>query len=142
MGASGERMAVLSPNIAVVDDDESVRRALSRLVRSEGFAATTFASAFEFLEAHRRQVFACLILDVHLGRMSGLDLAEVLAGEEPRIPIIIITAFDEPAAREGANRVGVQGYLRKPVDAEVLMDAVRNAVGNAGAEPLPSATGG
>ena len=135
-------MAGPAHDIAVVDDDESVRRALHRLLRSEGFAATTFADAFEFLEASRRQEFACLILDIHLGRMSGLDLAECLAGEGLRVPIIIITAYDDAAAREAATRVGVRAYLRKPVDAAILLDAVRSAVGVAAVEPPPAASRG
>ncbi len=125
----GERMDALAPCIAIVDDDESVRRALHRLLRSEGFAATTFASAFEYMEASRLQEFACLILDIHLGRMSGLELAEYLEGEGRRVPIIIITAFDDAAARDGASRVGVHAYFRKPVNAQLLLDAVRSAMG-------------
>lgn len=129
-------MATVPVNVAIVDDDESVRRALYRLLRSDGFSATTCASAHELLEASRRQEFACLIVDVHLGRMSGLELADRLAVEHFRAPIIVITAFDDEATRASAERAGAFAYLRKPVDAKVLLDAVRRATGTpAGVAP-------
>jgi len=124
-----ERVLSTAPTIAVVDDDESIRRALYRLLRTAGLAVATFASAHEFLEAMRRQVFACLVLDVYLGRMSGLDLAERLADEGHRLPIVLITAHDDERICERAQRVGVSAYLRKPVDAQILLDAVRRAAG-------------
>jgi FixJ family two-component response regulator len=121
-------MLTTAPPVAVVDDDESIRRALYRLLRSDDLAAATFASAHEFLEAHRRQNFACLVLDVYMGRMSGLDLAERLASEGNSLPIILITAHDDEPTRERARRVGVSAYLRKPVDADLLLAAVREAI--------------
>jgi FixJ family two-component response regulator len=123
------RTLATAPAIAVVDDDESIRRAIYRLLRSDGLAAATFASAHEFLEAHRRQNFACVVLDVYMGRMSGLDLADRLASEGQCLPIVLITAHDDERIRERAQRVGVSAYLRKPVDAQVLLDAVRRAAG-------------
>src|SRR5512136_1820351 len=124
-----ERVLSTAPAIAVVDDDESIRRALYRLLRSAGLAVATFGSAHEFLEAVRRQVFACLVLDVYMGRMSGLDLAERLASEGQLLPIVMITAHDDERIRERAHRIGVFAYLRKPVDAQILLDAVRRAAG-------------
>jgi FixJ family two-component response regulator len=123
------RMLTTAPAVAVVDDDESIRRALYRLLRSDGLAAATFASAHEFLEAHHRQNFACVILDVYMGRMSGLDLAERMVSEGTVLPIILITAHDDEQIRERAQLIGVSAYLRKPVDAKVLLDAVRRAAG-------------
>lgn len=119
----------IAPAVAVVDDDESIRRALYRLLRSDGLAAATFASAHEFLEAHRRQNFACVVLDVYMGRMSGLDLAERMASEGTSLPIVLITAHDDERTRERAQLVGVSAYLRKPVDATILLDAVHRAAG-------------
>jgi FixJ family two-component response regulator len=124
--------------IAVVDDDESIRRALYRLLRSDGLAAATFASAHEFLEAHRRQHFACVVLDVYMGRMSGLDLAERMASEGTSLPIVLITAHDDEPIRQRAQRVGVSAYLRKPVDSQVLLDAVRRAAGIDAPPAVPS----
>jgi len=134
------RRLTTAPAVAVVDDDESIRRALYRLLRSDGLAAATFASAHEFLEAHRRQAFACVVLDVYMGRMSGLDLAEHLASEGNSPPIILITAHDDEPIRERAQRVGVTAYLRKPVDATLLLNVVHQATGiNASpATPLAS----
>jgi FixJ family two-component response regulator len=129
MSQNADRVLTTAPAIAVVDDDESIRRALYRLLRSDGLAAATFASAHEFLEAHRRQSFACVVLDVYMGRMSGLDLAERIASEGSRLPIVLITAHDDERIRERAQLVGVFAYLRKPVDAKVLLDAVRRAAG-------------
>jgi FixJ family two-component response regulator len=127
MSRNADRVVTTAPAVAVVDDDESIRRALYRLLRSDGIAAATFASAHEFLEAHRRQNFACVVLDVYMGRMSGLDLAERMASEGTSIPIVLITAHDDERIRERAQGVGVSAYLRKPVDAKVLLDAVRRA---------------
>jgi FixJ family two-component response regulator len=131
-------MLATVPAIAVVDDDESIRRAIYRLLRSDGLAAATFASAHEFLEAHRRQNFACVVLDVYMGRMSGLDLADRLASEGQCLPIVLITAHDDERIRERAQRVGVSAYLRKPVDAQVLLDAVRRAAGIDAPPAVPS----
>lgn len=128
--------------IAVVDDDESIRRALYRLLRSDGLAASTFASAHEFLEAHRRQEFACVILDVYMGRMSGLDLAERFMSEGTHLPIILITALDDEQIRERAHRVGVAAYLRKPVDANLLLNAVHQATGVPAGRSLPGSSPG
>jgi FixJ family two-component response regulator len=132
------RTLATAPAIAVVDDDESIRRAIYRLLRSDGLAAATFASAHEFLEAHRRQNFACVVLDVYMGRMSGLDLADRLASEGQCLPIVLITAHDDERIRERAQRVGVSAYLRKPVDAQVLLDAVRRAAGIDAPPAVPS----
>jgi FixJ family two-component response regulator len=138
MSRNADRVVTTAPAVAVVDDDESIRRALYRLLRSDGIAAATFASAHEFLEAHRRQNFACVVLDVYMGRMSGLDLAERMASEGTSIPIVQITAHDDERIRERAQGVGVSAYLRKPVDAKVLLDAVRRAAGIDGPPAVPS----
>jgi FixJ family two-component response regulator len=138
MSRNADRVVTTAPAVAVVDDDESIRRALYRLLRSDGIAAATFASAHEFLEAHRRQNFACVVLDVYMGRMSGLDLAERMASEGTSIPIVLITAHDDERIRERAQGVGVSAYLRKPVDAKVLLDAVRRAAGIDGPPAVPS----
>lgn len=124
------------PRIAIVDDDESVRRALSRLLRADGFEPEAFASAREFLAAGK--AFACLVLDIHLGGMSGLDLGEHLKASGGREPVIFITAHDDAASRERAARIGVVAYLRKPVDAEALL----RAIGEARSRPVPFGTGG
>ena len=83
------------PVIAIVDDDASVRRSLHRLVKAAGYPVETFASAREFLEWFPRNRAACLVLDVHMNELSGFDLQERLA-----VPVIFITAHDDPTTRE------------------------------------------
>jgi FixJ family two-component response regulator len=119
------------PLISVVDDDLSVCRALRRLIQSAGYRVETFASAGEFLDASPEGRTACLVLDIHLGGMSGFELQEQLAATRAAIPIIFITAYDDASIRERITRSGVTAYLRKPFDEGVLLDAIRTAVGQA-----------
>ena len=121
----------VAPLVAVIDDDPSVQRALLRLLRVEGFRAGAFSSADEFLDAFPGSGFACLILDIHLGGMSGLDLMERLKELGSRVPVIIITAHDDESAEERAVRGGASAFLRKPVEAQVLFDAIRRAIAGA-----------
>lgn len=114
--------------VAVVDDDESVRRALSRLLGVGGLSAESFPSAKSFLDQAQREPFACIVLDIHLGGMSGLDLLERLRAEGREVPVVIITAHDDQASRDRACRGGAAAYLRKPIDAQVLLDAVHRAM--------------
>lgn len=112
----------------VVDDDPSVRRALDRLLRSEGFAVVTFTSAEQFLALCHPDAVACLILDLQLPGMSGAELQAHLAVGGTSVPTIIITAHDDIAAREAARRSGSQAFLRKPFEDQDLIDAVMQAV--------------
>jgi FixJ family two-component response regulator len=109
--------------IAIVDDDASVRRSLFRVVQSAGYKAETFASAREFLDWLPRNRAACLVLDVQMDEMSGLDLQERLA-----IPIIFITAHDDVLTLERIEKSGATGHLRKPFDAQTVLDAIGRAV--------------
>lgn len=116
------------PLISIVDDDLSVRRALRRLVQSASYAVDTFASAREFLDASPFARPACLVLDLCLGGMSGLELQEQLAVDGAGIPVILITAHDDAATSERVRRSGAAAYLRKPFDGQVLLDAIESAV--------------
>jgi len=118
--------------VALVDDDESVRRALGRLLRVDGLTADLFSSAQSFLEGLAADGYGCVILDIHLGGMSGLDLLERLGTERHRLPVILITAFDDEASRERAQAGGAFAYLRKPIDAGILLETVRKAMGATG----------
>ena len=109
--------------IAIVDDDTSVRRALQRLVESAGYTAKTFASAQEFLDWLPQGQAACLVLDVHMDGMSGLDLQKRLA-----VPVIFITAHDDALTLERIKRSRAAGHLRKPIDAQAVLSAIRKAV--------------
>lgn len=116
------------PLVAVVDDDASVRRSTCRLVRSFGFAAEAFASAEEYLASDRAAATGCLILDVRMPGIDGLELQRRLAGHEPRIPIVFLTgrASDEEESR--ARRNGALAFLRKPVGKPVLLRLLRLAL--------------
>ena len=117
--------------IGVVEDDPSFLRALRRLLSAAGFSVATFASAEEFLASDSAGGTACLVLDVHLGGMSGFDLQHTLATAGAPIPTIFITAHDDPVTRERA-RSGV-AYLRKPFREDALIGAIHLALERRGA---------
>lgn len=119
------------PLISIVDDDLSVRLALGRVVESAGYTAEIFASAREFLDSFALGRTACLVLDIHLGEMSGFELQERLAVDRSAIPIIFITAHDDGPTRTRIERSGVAAWLPKPLDARALLDAIRKALGQA-----------
>ena len=114
--------------MCVIDDDASLLRALQLLLRSAGFTVGTFGSAEEFLVAAREDPPRCLVIDVHLGRLSGFDLHERLRATGLMIPTIFITAHDDAHTRERARRAGAIGYLRKPFDDDALIASVRQAL--------------
>jgi len=111
------------PVIAIVDDDDSVRRSLLRVVRSAGYAAESFASARAFLDWLPRGRAACLLLDVHMTEMSGLDLQDRLA-----VPVIFITAHDDAKTQELIAQSGAVGHLRKPCEEQTVLEAIGRAV--------------
>ena len=114
--------------IYIVDDDESVRKGLKRLMKSAGFRAETFASAEDFLNSDYHGKSACLILDVRMPGMSGFDLQEHLASSGSELPIIFITGYDDVHARERAEKGGAIAYLQKPLDDQSLFDAISRAL--------------
>lgn len=111
--------------VAVVDDDESLCRSLSRLLRAGGIQPINYASAEAFLADAKHPQFDCLVLDIQLGGMSGIELAQRLAAEGGRIPIIFITAYDDPEARANAEAVGCAAYFRKSDSGAEVLDAIR-----------------
>jgi FixJ family two-component response regulator len=115
--------------IAVVDDDESVRKALKRLLRAANLDADTFASGREFLDSLPAQVPDCIVLDLHMPGMNGLDIQRQLARGALRVPIVVITGHDEPQTRAQCLSAGAAAYLRKPLDDEALLDAIHRAAG-------------
>jgi FixJ family two-component response regulator len=115
--------------IVVVDDDASVRRALRRLLRSAGRDVEAFATAEEFLQSTDEETPGCLVLDVHLPGLSGLELQERLTSDGRGIPIIFITAYGDDGMRERALRAGAIAFLQKPFEEQALLDAVTRAVG-------------
>jgi FixJ family two-component response regulator len=114
--------------VAVVDDDEAVRRALSRLVRSLGFEAEAFASGEDFLAALETRRPDCVVLDLHMPKVSGFDVQARMAESGLRIPVIVITGHDSPETRARALGGGASAYLCKPLDGLVLRQAIHAAV--------------
>ncbi len=125
------------PAIAVVDDDPSVCRALTRLIRSAGMDAHGFTSAEAFQEAFRSALPDCLVLDVQMPNANGLQLQEQLAQQNRTIPIVFITAYDDPPARMRALERGAAGFLRKPFNDESLLNAIDLALHGQSSERPP-----
>ncbi len=114
--------------ISIVDDDESMREAIQSLLRSVGFRAKTFASGEQFLQSDQIENTACLILDVRMPGMSGLDLQRRLMATECRIPIVFVTAHGEEEARSRALQEGAVDFLLKPFSEEALLNAIQAAL--------------
>jgi len=117
--------AAQTPHVSIVDDDESVREAIKSLLRSVGLGADVFASAEEFLRSDRLKNTACLILDVRMPGMNGLELQKLLAAAHHKIPIIFITAHvSDREARNRALQAGAVDFLSKPFSEETLLNDV------------------
>ena len=114
--------------IAIVDDDELMRSALQSMLKSVGLSSLAFASAEEFLNSGQHQQTACLIADIRMPGMSGLELQAKLNAEHCRIPTIFITAHGDTKMRMQALRAGAVVFLAKPFDDEVLLENVRAAL--------------
>jgi FixJ family two-component response regulator len=112
----------------IVDDDGSMRRAARRLIKSSGFAVETFASAEDFLASGRLDATACLVLDVQMPGLNGLELQSRLISEGHQIPIIFITAFDDENVRAQALRAGAIGFLVKPFEEADLVKDINLAL--------------
>jgi len=115
--------------IAVIDDDESVCRSVSRLLRAAHFQSITYPSAEAFLADTKRPKFDCLVLDIQLNGMSGLDLRQRLSAVRDATPVIFMTAFDDPALRAQAEVSGCAGYLLKTESGADLLAAIQRAIG-------------
>ncbi len=116
--------------VAILDDDELMRGALQGLLKAVGLPAEAFVSAEDFLNSGQQHQVACLIADIRMPGMSGLELQAKLNAERCRIPIIFITAHGDEKLRMQALRAGAVEFLAKPFDDEVLLDRVRAALEN------------
>ena len=116
------------PVISIVDDDTSVRESLQSLIRSVGFAAEVFASAEEFLNSDHPRNTDCLILDIRMPGMSGLELQHQLVASGGEIPVIFITAHGDQETRSQALKDGAVEYLLKPFSEERLLNAIDMAL--------------
>jgi len=115
--------------VYVVDDDESIRRALKRLLKSADYHALTFKSAEDFIDHAPKGDLGCLVLDILLPGMTGLELQESLASRGTGYPVIFMTAHDNPQWQERAKKAGALAYLRKPFDEHALLEAIQIAHG-------------
>ena len=124
-------MAQALPWIAIVDDDPSVLKALARLLRARAFEARTYTSARDFLAALPEGLPECLIVDLQMPEMTGLELQRHLTRSGVQIPTIVITAHNEASARERCESAGAAAFLSKPLQDLSLLDAIDDARGSA-----------
>jgi FixJ family two-component response regulator len=130
-------MKVQQISISIVDDDASLRRAARRLVKSYGFTVETFASAEDFLASSCLRVTACLVLDVHMPGLSGLQLQSRLLERGHHIPIIFITAHADERMRAEAMRAGAVCYLLKPFEEAELLNCIGFALRGSSSLTVP-----
>jgi len=114
--------------IAVVDDHDSLSRSLNRLLRAAGMHPVSYPSAEALLSDDNRPQFDCMVIDIQLSGMSGIELNERLAASGSRSPVIFTTAYDEPEIREQAIRTGCIAYLRKTESSETILAAIARAI--------------
>jgi FixJ family two-component response regulator len=118
--------------ISIVDDDESIRESTKGFVRSLGYQAATFASAEEFLRSDNVSSTSCLITDVQMPGLSGIELQRGLIAQGIQMPTIFITAFPEEETRARAMKAGALGYLSKPFSEDSLLRCLSTALGTPG----------
>jgi two-component system response regulator FixJ len=112
------------PVIAIVDDDIWMRRSLQRLIKSAGYQSEAFVSAEHYLGARDKQDAGCMIVDIRLPGMNGLELERILSAETNRPPIAFVSAHDEPEVRAEAAQTGAVAFLGKPFNGKALLDAI------------------
>ena len=121
-------MVPARPLVAVVDDEESVRRALARMLGASQFDVDVFASGQEFLDSLRTRLPDCLVLDYRMPGLTGRDVQRQLALAQTQVPIIVVTAHDEPALREQCLADGAVAYVAKPLQRERLVGLIHDAI--------------
>jgi FixJ family two-component response regulator len=121
-------MTTSSHRVALVDDDASVRKALARLLSASSFEIKTFGSAHEFLESLDGCQPECLVVDLHMPEITGLDLQRHLTKAGYNIPTIVITAYNEPGLRERCESAGASAFMVKPLDGKALVGEINLAI--------------
>jgi len=116
------------PLIAVVDDEEPVRRALARMLNASNFETEVFATGQEFLQALQARCPDCLLLDYQMPGLNGREVQRQLSSARVRVPVIVVTAHDQPALREQCLAEGAVAYLAKPLQRERLVSAIDDAI--------------
>ena len=114
--------------VAIVDDEQCVRTAWERLLRAHGMACRTYASPLEFVDIARSDPPSCLVVDVHMLERTGLELQGELSRRGIRIPTIVTSGSDDDKCRDACRALGAAAFLRKPVDQEALIGAIRSAI--------------
>lgn len=120
----------MNPLISIIDDDESTREAVVGLVRALGFTAMEFHSAAAFLQSGHPVHTACLIVDMRMPGMTGLELHRHLVATGTPIPTVLVTAYPDDAVRMRASKAGIRCYLAKPLEPETLLACIRSALDN------------
>ena len=118
--------------VYVIDDDESIRRAVVRLSGLADLHAETFSSVYEFLSSPKQMENSCIFIDIRMAGSTGFDPQQKLTAFDMRIPVIVISASDDAQIRERARELGAVSFFRKPVDDQALLDAIWWAIGGKG----------
>lgn len=126
-----------SPHIAIVDDDHSIRAGLQDLLKSAGFCASTFESAESFFDSPARSTADCLVTDLRMPGMSGLDLYRRIVATGRAIPTVLITAHRRELTEARAREAGIRSYLTKPFTPDELLECVRTALATSQAPGFP-----
>jgi two-component system response regulator FixJ len=123
-------MKIRNATVFIVDDDASARKGLGRLIRTAGYDAKIYADALFFLKEVREMPNACIVLDMRMYNLAGSDVQKELISRGISMPVIVITADEDPDTRLKAKRTGAVAFFRKPVDGTALLDAITWAIGN------------
>ena len=123
--------------VAIVDDDELFRDATCNLLQAEGYSTATFANAATFLESSQRRSAACMVADMRMPGMTGLQLYQALLAAGEGIPTVLITAYPEDRDRARAREAGIMCFLSKPFVPEQLLECVRKALAKSPRRPIP-----
>lgn len=118
--------------IAVIDDDDGIRAAIVGLIRSAGYEVDQFHSAEGYLESPRREVFDCVVTDIEMGGLNGLDLLDMIRSHNARMPVLVMTALLDPSLRSRALNSGASCFLAKPFEADALFECLENAIAKRG----------
>ncbi len=118
----------MQPTVYFVDDDAAVRDALSLLLSLKGFLSQVFASAETFLDTYRPEWRGCLLTDLRMSGMSGIELQQELAARGAALPVVVLTAHGDVATTRAAMKAGAYDFLEKPVDEQILVDVLKNAI--------------
>jgi CheY-like chemotaxis protein len=121
-------MPTAQPVVAILDDEPEMRKALRRLLTSRGFRVEEYACGEDTLAALSSHPLDCLLLDLHMPGINGFDVLETLRSRQSPVPVIVITAHDEPGTEARARALGARAYLKKPVDRDTLLAAIAVAI--------------